>query len=86
MNRIAAALVAATLSLTAAGALASEGHERLDAQTERAIREKLAADGYDVRKIKAEDGLYEAYVLRDGKRAELYLDRDLNLVRTKDAD
>lgn len=33
-----------------------------------------------------EDGLYEAYALRDGARFELYLDSDLNIVQGADSD
>lgn len=86
MNRIAAAVLAATLTFGATAALASEDGMRLDAQTEQTIRERLTAQGYEVRKIKTEDGMYEAYVVKDGKRAELYLNKDLEVVREKTDD
>ena len=41
------------------------------------------AEGYKVRKIDMEDGMIEAYVLKDGQRLELYLDAALNVVRSK---
>ncbi len=38
------------------------------------ITASLTAQGYEVRKIKPEDGMLEAYVLKDGKRYEIYVD------------
>jgi|GEM_PF-315089 len=38
------------------------------------ITASLTAKGYEVRKIKPEDGMLEAYVLKDGKRYEIYVD------------
>lgn len=43
-------------------------------QDAEAITEKLQAEGYDVRKIEAEDGYLEAYALLNGKRYEIYVD------------
>ena len=86
-KRITTALLAAMLTLgSGTAALASNDDMRIDAQTEQAIRERLTAQGYTVRKIESEDGLYEAYALKDGRRMELYLDRDLEIVRSKTAD
>jgi len=82
MNRIAIAVLAASLSLSAAGALASD-HGRVDAQAEQRIREQLTAQGYDVRKIKMEDGGYEAYAIKDGKRREIYLNEKFEIIRDK---
>jgi hypothetical protein len=36
-------------------------------------RAKVVSMGYDVRKIKVEDGCYEAYATRDGKKLEIYM-------------
>ncbi|MBO6882497.1 MAG: PepSY domain-containing protein [Marivita sp.] len=47
------------------------------------ITNKLTAEGYEVRKIDMEDGMIEAYVLKNGQRYELYLDAALNVVSTK---
>lgn len=86
-KRITTTLLAAMLTLgSGTAALASNDDMRIDAQTEQAIRERLTAQGYTVRKIESEDGLYEAYALKDGRRMELYLDRDLEIVRSKTAD
>jgi len=37
------------------------------------IRQSLTVKGYDVRKIELEDGCYEAYSLKDGKKYEIYV-------------
>lgn len=77
-------IIALALAIAAGGAaLASEDYGRLDAATEEAIRTQLVADGYEVRKIEAEDGLYEAYAMKDGQRYEIYFDRDLKIVKSE---
>jgi hypothetical protein len=38
------------------------------------IKASLTAQGYEVRKIKPEDGMLEAYAMKDGKRYEIYVD------------
>ncbi|MBN9888998.1 PepSY domain-containing protein [Salipiger abyssi] len=77
---LAAALAALTL---AAPAMASPD---VDTETAAQVREKLTAEGYEVRKIDNEDGMIEVYALKDGARFELYLDADLNVVRSKTED
>lgn len=84
MNLSRAALLALALALPASGAFASGAS--IPADTMDQIRTTLTEQGYEVRKIKMEDGLYEAYTIKDGKRAEIYLDADLNIVRGKDND
>ena len=37
------------------------------------IRTMLTAEGYEVRKIKIEDGCYEAYAKKDDKKLEVYV-------------
>lgn len=90
MNRIAslsfaAALAFATAMTATAPVFASEA-VTLDQKTEQAIRERLTNQGYEVRKVKVEDGMYEAYVMKDGKRAEVILNKDLEVVRVKSDD
>jgi len=34
---------------------------------------KVVAMGYEVRKLKVEDGCYEAYAIKDSKKYELYM-------------
>ena len=38
------------------------------------ITASLTTQGYEVRKVKTEDGLLEAYALKDGKLYEVYVD------------
>lgn len=47
------------------------------------ITKKLEDQGYQVGKIKTEDGLYEAYARKNGEKIEIKMDRDLNIVRTE---
>ena len=56
---------------------------RLDNAKRSEITARLTGEGYDVRKIEMEDGQIEVYALKDGKKLELYLGPDLNIVRTK---
>lgn len=69
-------------SVTATGALAS-GSVTLNDETKNQIRTVLTEQGYEVGKIKTEDGLYEAYARKDGKRLEVFLDADFAIVRTE---
>lgn len=75
----AATLCAALLSPLAH---ASEG-VTLNAETEQAVRQVLIDQGYEVAKIKTEDGLFEAYARKDGKKLEVFLDASYAIVRTK---
>lgn len=82
MNRIllATAVVAALLSAPAF----AEGTELpLDDATKAQITTLLTEQGYEVRKIQIEDGEYEAYAIKDGKKLEIFLDKDMKIVRTK---
>lgn len=49
-----------------------------------AITTKLTEQGYTVGKIKREDGMFEAYARKDGKKYEVYLNADMEIVRTKE--
>ena len=74
-----------TLLAIAAGtaAVASDSWRALDDATRDGIRSKLEQAGYEVRKIEIEDDLFEAYALKDNQRYEIYLDRELNIMKTK---
>lgn len=50
------------------------------------IRTVLVAQGYEVGKIKTEDGLYEAYVRKGEEKLEIFLDADMKIVRTETDD
>lgn len=82
---IAAIALGAVLSLNAGAALASQG-EGINEATRAQITEKLRAEGYEVRKIEMEDGMIEVYALKNGVRYELYLDKDMNVSRSKTDD
>ena len=73
---------ALALALSAAPVLASTDDAVPD-ETQNAVREKLVAEGYEVRSIQMEDGRIEVYALKDGQMLEIYLDDELNIVETK---
>ena len=75
-----------TLALAIAlGSLAhaSDDDMGVDQATLQKINSHLTEQGYDVRKIEREDGLYEAYAVKDGDRYEIYLDSTLEVVKTE---
>lgn len=74
------------LALGGLPALASGNDRALTAEIRAQIVEKMTAEGYEVRKVKTEDGYFEVYALKDGKRLEIYLDADLKPVKTKTND
>lgn len=37
------------------------------------VTKNLTAQGYDVRKVEVEDGCYEAYVMKDGQKLEVFV-------------
>lgn len=77
-------IIAALAVLSFAGpALASP---EIDEDTKAKVEQKLTAEGYEVRRVDSEDGMIEVYALKDGARLELYLDSDLNIVKTKEED
>lgn len=48
--------------------------------TAEQIAASLVAKGYEVKKVKPEDGMLEAYALKDGKRYEVYVDTETGKV------
>ena len=75
-------LPAVLVGAMSAAALASGAVELTDPNTAK-IREMLTEQGYEVAKIKIEDGLYEAYARKDGKKYEVFLNADFDVVRTE---
>ncbi len=70
-----AAVLAASLALPPGFAAASSELDGANVgRTADEIAASLTAQGYEVRKIKPEDGMLEAYALKDGKRYEIYVD------------
>lgn len=77
-------IAAFALALSLAVPAAHASSDMVPTDTIKAqITEKLTAEGYQVGKIKSEDGLYEAYAKKDGKRYEIYLDAEMKVVRSK---
>ncbi len=85
MNKLHLSAVAITLSIALAPA-ALWASTSLTAEQQTAVTDMLVAQGYQVRKLDQEDGMIEAYVVKDGKRYELYLDSEMKIVRTKSED
>ncbi|BDW96445.1 hypothetical protein MACH10_21300 [Thalassospira tepidiphila] len=69
-------LASASLGLTAHTAQASDDYcnvPKSEWQSMDALKEKLMAEGWDVRKIKEDEGCYEVYAVKaDGKKVEAY--------------
>ncbi len=84
------ALTAATMSLGfATTAFAADnancGNATGQWMSQDAVKEIAAGQGYDVRRIKREDGCYEIYAIgKDNRRVELYMNPVTGkIVRTK---
>lgn len=75
--------ICAALILPAGAALASSDKIQLTEEVAQQIRTTLTEQGYEVGKIKIDDGMYEAYAKKDGQRYEIYLDADLQTVKTE---
>jgi hypothetical protein len=84
-NKFAKTIIVSTLLLVPAS-VAFASSDSVSAEQEAKIRSTLTEQGYEVRKVKMEDGMFEAYAIKDGKKVELYLDNDLKVVKTKSND
>jgi len=71
------------LALALPGAAFATSDEAVPADTAAAIRTMLEAEGYGVRQIEREDGMFEAYALKDGQRYELYINAEMQIIRTE---
>lgn len=78
-NILLPAVIAASLAVPA---LAGDKVELTDENTAK-IRQMLTEQGYEVSKIKLEDGLYEAYARKDGHKYEVFLDAAFAVVKTE---
>ena len=77
-------IIALALAICAGGiASASDDDGKLDMTKADQIKTQLTAEGYEVRKVEMEDGLYEAYAMKDGAHYEIYLDSELNIVKSE---
>lgn len=58
--------------------------DAVDDATQAQVRTLLTEQGYsEVRKIQMEDGLIEAYAIKDGEMFEVFLDAELHIVRVE---
>jgi hypothetical protein len=71
-------LAIAVLALSTTAAFAEVD---LTPEVKTKIEDMLKAQGYEVRKIKVEDGMYEAYVKKGDEKAEIYLNDKLEIVK-----
>ncbi|MEQ8365683.1 MAG: PepSY domain-containing protein [Roseicyclus sp.] len=81
-------LIPAILALSIAlpvGAFASDDAV-LTPDVQAQVRTILEAEGYEVRQIEMEDGMIEAYVMKDGTRYEIYLNAALEIERVAEDD
>lgn len=78
MNIRMSGLAIAVLALSATSAFADVD---LTPEVKTKIEDMLKAQGYEVGKIKVEDGLYEAYVRKGDEKIELYLNEKLEIVK-----
>jgi hypothetical protein len=78
MNIRMSGLAIAVLALSTTAAFAEVD---LTPEVKSKIEDMLRAQGYEVRKIKVEDGMYEAYVKKGDEKAEIYLNDKLEIVK-----
>lgn len=75
-----ASLAATALMLSATAVMAEAD---LTPEMKQKIEDTLKAQGYEVGKIKVEDGLYEAYVKKGDEKIELFLNEKLEIVKSE---
>lgn len=75
--------VALALAITLPGMAMASSSSKVPEQTQAAIRTLLDEQGYEVRKIETEDGLFEAYAVKDGERYEIYINAQMEILRSK---
>lgn len=74
----------AALAIALSAALPALAEEEVDAAIKDQLTAQLTAEGYEVRKIEAEDGLIEVYVVKDGKTQSLWFNDKLEAVEHDD--
>lgn len=75
-------LTAVVLGLSLLSAPMAMAENAVDSATKDKVTADLTAQGYDVRKMEMEDGMLEVYAVKDGKTVQLFLDKDLKVVKT----
>ncbi|PLX39416.1 MAG: PepSY domain-containing protein [Hyphomicrobiales bacterium] len=91
MRKIVLATVAAFTVIGSTAAFASGDEAKCTSaprdqwMSEEAVKAKVMEMGYEVRRVKVEDGCYEAYAIdKNGAKAELYVDPMTgNVVKSK---
>ncbi|PTX03851.1 PepSY domain-containing protein [Pararhodobacter aggregans] len=83
MSRTSLTLAAALATMLALPALA-ETEAAPSAEVQAQITSLLTAQGYEVRRVAVEDGLYEAYAVKDGHVYEIYLNEALQILRSNE--
>ncbi len=73
-------LALAALLFSTSAVLASED---VSPEMKTKIEDMLKAQGYEVGKIKKEDGNYEAYVKKGGEKLEIVLNEKLEIVKSE---
>ena len=64
-----------TTTVHATGAMTCDSGDKANWQTKEALREKITAEGWEVRKMKVDGGCYEVYATTPkGDRVEAYFD------------
>ncbi len=77
-------LTAALIALSLAAApMAAQANSRVSNELRSQVTQKLAAEGYEVRKVVPENGMIEVYAVKDGRMLEIYLDSELNILRIR---
>lgn len=93
-NIIIASVASAVFALSAVSAHADQDYDKkcnapmAEWQPRENLQQMLETDGWQVKRIKTEDGCYEVYALdKDGKRIEAYFDpKSLKMLRKKSDD
>lgn len=76
--------IIATTILGVALATSALASEAVDEDAKAKITAMLESEGYEVRKVEREDGMLEAYAVKDGKLFEIYFDDKFEIVKTKE--
>lgn len=76
-------VTSAILAVMMSTAAYAAGSIELNDANKEQIRTVLSDQGYEVGKIKLDDGMYEAYARKDGAKYEIYLDANFAIVRVK---
>jgi hypothetical protein len=84
IRKLTAVAILGLSMLTAPMAMAESDEGEVDAATAEKVNAQLTGEDYEVRKLEVEDGLIEAYVVKDGATSSLFLDpKTLEVVKTE---